>query len=156
MKSTKIYIFMSLSPRWTDYGSGTRRIIGRGALYSGADYVQAQRFRSWFSRQTAKVMADVDLLVTPTWATAAQRTSEFDLEKRLLQPNFTAPFNLVGYPALALPVGFDDSGIPLSGQIVGSPFDEELVLRAGHAYQQQTNWHLAVPAIVAETTGASR
>ena len=51
-----------------------------------------------------------------------------------------------GYPALALPSGFSSElGLPLSAQIVGAPFAEALLVRAGHAYQQVTDWHLRVP-----------
>ncbi|MEL6984175.1 MAG: amidase family protein, partial [Actinomycetota bacterium] len=143
------------SDRWTEYGSGTRRIIARGALYSAADYVQAQRFRRWFCREVAEVMSGVDLLVTPTWPSSAQRTDEMDIEKRILLPSFTGPFNLLGYPALALPIGFGANGMPLSGQIVAAPFAESLTLRAGHAYQERTSWHLAVPSIVDEHLAAA-
>lgn len=143
------------SDRWAEYGSGTRRIIARGALYSAADYVQAQRFRRWFAGRAAAVMADVDLLVTPTWPTGAPVSAEMDLERRLLQPSFTGPFNLVGYPALAVPIGFDGNVMPVSAQIVGAPFAEDLVLRAGHAYQERTSWHRAVPPLVGQRLAGS-
>ena len=143
------------SPKWTEYGAGTRKIIARGGLYTGADYVQAQRVRSLVARHAAELMEDVDLLVTPTWQTSAPKTAAMDLEKRLTQPSFTGPFNLLGYPALALPIGFDENNMPLSGQIVGRPFEEGLVLRAGATYQERTTWHLAVPPLVTESIGVT-
>jgi aspartyl-tRNA(Asn)/glutamyl-tRNA(Gln) amidotransferase subunit A len=137
--------------RWTDYGSRTRLIIARGAFYTASDYVQAQRFRSWYAKEAAKVMAGVDVLVTPTIVEPAALSADTDLSKRLLQPSYTGPFNLLGYPGLALPAGFSsDLGLPLSAQIVGAPFSEALLLRIGHAYQQQTDWHLRYPAGVME------
>ncbi len=142
-------------PKWTHYGSGTRMIIGRGAFYTAADYVQAQRFRSWFAREAAKVMAGVDVLVTPTNTQPAQVASDMDMAKRLLQPSYTGPFNLLGYPALAVPTGFSADGLPLSAQIVGAPFAEATVLRAGYAYQQATAWHLEVPPIAEAVAAAS-
>jgi aspartyl-tRNA(Asn)/glutamyl-tRNA(Gln) amidotransferase subunit A len=135
------------SPKWTQYGAGTRMIIGRGAFYTATDYVQAQRFRTWFAKEAAKVMGTVDVLVTPTAVEPPQPAANMDMAKRLLQPSYTGVFNLLGYPALALPVGFSSSGLPLSGQIVGAPFAEAAVLRAGYAYQHVTDWHLAVPPI---------
>ena len=74
------------------------------------------------------------------------------VEGRLTQPSFTGPWNLVGQPALAIPCGFSASGLPLSMQIVGKPFDEATVLRVGDAYQQLTDWHLRMPEYVLDGT----
>ena len=57
------------------------------------------------------------------------------------------PFNMAGLPALAVPCGFTEAGLPLSLQIAGRPFDEATVLRAGHAYEQATDWHRRRPPI---------
>ncbi len=142
------------SERWTDYGANTRQIIGQAALFSAADYVQAQRFRTWYAREAARVMTEVDVLVTPTSPGPAPLASEQgDPARRLTHPSFTGPFNLLGYPALALPAGFSEDGLPLSAQIVGAPFSEATVLRAARAYQSTTDWHLQVPPIV-EADGA--
>ena len=59
----------------------------------------------------------------------------------------TAPFNATGLPALSVPCGFTSAGLPIGLQIVGRPFDEATVLRAGHAYEQATEWHLRKPAL---------
>ena len=135
------------SARWTEYGRGARTMIGRAALYSAADYIQAQRFRSWYAKQAARVMAGVDVLVTPTTPEpAAPYSPDIDFTLRMTMPSYVGPFNLLGYPALALPSGFSSEfGLPLSAQIIGAPFAEALVLRAGYAYQQVTDWHLQVP-----------
>lgn len=141
------YHRMDMASRWTDYGRGVRNLLARGALYSGADYVQAQRFRSWYAKEAAKVMATVDVLVTPTVVEPAGLTADMDMTKRMLQPSYCGPFNLTGYPGLAIPSGFSSEGLPLSTQIVGAPFAEALVLRVGHAYQQLTDFHLQVPEV---------
>ena len=57
------------------------------------------------------------------------------------------PFNLSGLPALALPCGFTRAGLPISLQLAGRPFDEATVLRAGHAYEQATEWHTRRPPL---------
>lgn len=146
------YHRMDMASRWTDYGRGVRNMIARGALYSATDYVQAQRFRSWYAKEAAKVMATVDVLVTPTIVEPAGLTAQMDMSKRMLQPSYSGPFNLTGYPGLAIPSGFSSGGLPLSTQIVGAPFAEAVVLRVGHAYQQVTDFHLRVPPVV---TGAA-
>jgi aspartyl-tRNA(Asn)/glutamyl-tRNA(Gln) amidotransferase subunit A len=57
------------------------------------------------------------------------------------------PLNLTGLPTLALPCGFSASGLPLSLQLAGRPFEEATVLRAGHAYEQATPWHTRHPSV---------
>ena len=136
------------SERWDEYGSSTRMTIGRAALFSAADYVQAQRFRSWYAAEAARLMSEVDVLVVPTSPGVAPLSSEMtDPARRIRQPSYTGPFNLLGYPALAIPAGFSEAGLPFSAQIVGAPFAEGLLLRVGHAYQQVTDWHRRVPPI---------
>ena len=80
-----------------------------------------------------------------------------DMSKRMLGVSFTGVWNLVGLPALAVPCGFSSSGLPLSMQIVGKPFDEATVLRVGDAYQRAVDWQLRVPPIAQELlTSSSR
>jgi aspartyl-tRNA(Asn)/glutamyl-tRNA(Gln) amidotransferase subunit A len=133
--------------RWRLYGCYTRSGIARGALFSGPDYIQAQRFRFYFKRAVARVMADLDVLITPTSPAPAERRDQVDMTRRLLGVSFTGMWNLIGLPALALPCGFSSSGLPLSMQIVGKPFDEATVLRVGDAYQRAVDWHLRMPPV---------
>lgn len=139
--------------RWKLYGKYTRTAIARGALYNGPDFIQANRFRFYFKKAVAAVMADIDVLITPTSPAPAEKIADLDHEKRLLGPvSFTGMWNLIGLPALALPCGFSSSGLPLSMQIVGKPFDEATVLKLGDAYQQIVDWQLRVPPIAQEVT----
>jgi aspartyl-tRNA(Asn)/glutamyl-tRNA(Gln) amidotransferase subunit A len=62
---------------------------------------------------------------------------------------FTAPFNLAGVPALSVPCGFTKSGLPIGLQIVSRAWNESGALRAGHTYQQATDWHTRRPEIAA-------
>jgi aspartyl-tRNA(Asn)/glutamyl-tRNA(Gln) amidotransferase subunit A len=134
--------------RWKLYGKYTRTAIARGALFNGPDYVEAQRLRSYFKKAVKEAMADLDVLITPTSPTPAEKTVEMKHETRLLMPvSFTGMWNLIGLPALALPCGFSSSGLPLSMQIVGKPFDEATVLKTGDAYQRAVSWQLQVPPI---------
>jgi aspartyl-tRNA(Asn)/glutamyl-tRNA(Gln) amidotransferase subunit A len=137
-----------ITTKWSTYGKFTRMTLGRGALYAAPDYTQAQRFRSYFKKAVAAVMADIDLLVTPTSITPAEKSAEMDMQKRMLGPSYTGVWNLTGQPALALPCGFSSQMLPLSMQIVGKPFAEATVLKAGDAYQRLTDWHLRVPPIM--------
>ena len=67
----------------------------------------------------------------------------------LEKPNFTMPFNLTGLPALSVSTGYGDGGLPVSMQIVGKPFAEATVFRAGHAYEKETAWRSKRPAMSA-------
>jgi aspartyl-tRNA(Asn)/glutamyl-tRNA(Gln) amidotransferase subunit A len=62
-------------------------------------------------------------------------------------PIQTMPFNVTGNPAMSIPTGFSASGLPLSMQIVGRPFDDATVLRVAHAYEDATPWRARRPVL---------
>ncbi len=138
-----------LGSMFDTYGKFTSQVLARGVLFSGADYVQAQRFRSYFKKVIADVMSQVDVLIVPTSTTTAPKRAEMNPGMMLTQPSFTGIWNLTGMPALALPTGMSEAGLPMSMQIVGKPWDEAMVLRVGDAFQQLTSHHLNVPPIAA-------
>ena len=63
---------------------------------------------------------------------------------RLLK--FTAPLDMSGSPTITMPCGFSEQGLPIAFQLVGRHLGEDVLLRAGHAYQQATDWHTRHPA----------
>lgn len=137
----------NLVNRWTDYGEHTRPTLARGAFYSAGDVAQAERFRRYFARQVAALLDEYDVIVTPSAPTPAERAAELTPSKRLQVPSFTGHWNLTGLPAVAVPVGFSTSGLPLSMQIVGKPFAEGTVLKVADALQRVSDWHVAVPTV---------
>jgi aspartyl-tRNA(Asn)/glutamyl-tRNA(Gln) amidotransferase subunit A len=138
-----------LGSMYDTYGRYTAEVLARGALFGAADYVQAQRFRSYFCKEVARVMAGFDVLITPTMISPAPLRSEMSPEKMVSNPSYTGTWNLTGLPAMAIPCGFSGNTLPLSMQIIGKPFAEETVFKVGHAYQCLTDWHLSVPPIAA-------
>jgi aspartyl-tRNA(Asn)/glutamyl-tRNA(Gln) amidotransferase subunit A len=129
------------------YGDLLRERLTSGALYTGAEYVQAMRLRERLRNEMLDVLRSVDLLATPTSPKPAPTfAAMWDVSLGFPRSN-TPPFNLSGLPALALPCGFASAGLPLSLQLAGRPFDEATVLRAGHAYQQATDWHRRRPPV---------
>jgi aspartyl-tRNA(Asn)/glutamyl-tRNA(Gln) amidotransferase subunit A len=145
-----------LGAMYDTYGKFTNVNLARGALFSGGDFVQANRFRSYFKKAVAAVMADLDVLVIPTSPTPATLRAEMSPEKQLMSTSYTNLWNLTGLPAMATPCGFTsgDKPLPLSMQIIGKPFAEETVFKLGHAYQCLTDFHLQVPPIAANVAVA--
>ena len=78
--------------------------------------------------------------------TFAQMTlSDPKVVEQLLK--FTSPFDMSGSPTITMPCGFTDAGLPIGFQLVGPHLAEDVLLRAGHAYQQATDWHTRHPAV---------
>jgi aspartyl-tRNA(Asn)/glutamyl-tRNA(Gln) amidotransferase subunit A len=123
------------------YGDILRARLLHGGLYTAAEYVQAMRLRERLRQEMQAALRKVDLLATPTTPKPAPTFAmAYDRSVGFPRANMP-PFNLSGLPALALPCGFTRDGLPISLQLVGRPFDEATVLRAGHAYEQATEWH---------------
>lgn len=137
----------NLVSRWSDYGAFTRPALARGAFFSSADVMQANRLRTAFSSEVAALLREHDVIVTPAAVTPAERADTMDVSKRLSQPSYTGHWNLTGLPAVAIPVGLSAEGLPMSMQIIGKPFAEATVLKVADALQRVTDWHLLVPPI---------
>jgi aspartyl-tRNA(Asn)/glutamyl-tRNA(Gln) amidotransferase subunit A len=146
-----------LQARWGDYYALTRTNVARGALSSGADYVQAARLRRVAQQALGEVFGIVDLIATPTSAIAAPTSEEMSQPRmqKFFRKVFTGYWDAVGNPALVVPMGFTGSGLPLSLQLAARPFEEGAALRAGDAYQTTTDWHLRVPSFVTDTMAAA-
>lgn len=135
-----------------DYGADVRARLLLGTYVLGPQYLKAQRVRALLYRQILDVLRRVDVLITPTTAITAtpidRETMTIDgkdIPVATLLSRFTRPFNMTGLPALSLPCGFTQAGLPVGMQIIGRPFGEPTVLRAGSAYEQSTPWHRRRP-----------
>jgi Asp-tRNA(Asn)/Glu-tRNA(Gln) amidotransferase A subunit family amidase len=100
------------------------------------------------------VLENVDVLALPTCPIGAPaigaetvEVAGVEMQTFFAMASRTAPFNAAGVPALSVPCGFTPDGLPIGLQLVGRPFDEPAVLRAGHAYEQATEWHRRAPAV---------
>jgi aspartyl-tRNA(Asn)/glutamyl-tRNA(Gln) amidotransferase subunit A len=136
-----------LRTRPGDFGAD---FLGRAlpaVLYSGTDYVQAQRERRRMLAEMAPIYDKYDLLVTPTAPGPAPRLGTWRTISFWQNSSLTTPFNVTAGPALAQCMGFTPAGLPLSLQLVGRPFDETTVLRAAHAYEKATNWRSRRPSL---------
>ena len=126
-----------------------------GLTVSAVEYLHGQRLRARFTREFIDdVFARMDILATPTIPepapalAAAKAGSAADVIARMGRfSRLTRPFNALGLPALSLPCGVSADGRPLALQLVGRPFDEATLLRAGQAYESATAWHRRRPAL---------
>jgi aspartyl-tRNA(Asn)/glutamyl-tRNA(Gln) amidotransferase subunit A len=143
-----------LRDHWDDYGESTRGSFVRAALFSAADYMQAQKARRIGQRAISGLLDDVDLIVTPTATVGAPMMDQIGtlVAGVVSGPLHTVYWDGLGNPVLSVPIGFTSAGLPLGMQVAGAPFGEAGVLRAGHAFQTATNWHLAVPNLAATAT----
>jgi aspartyl-tRNA(Asn)/glutamyl-tRNA(Gln) amidotransferase subunit A len=132
-------------------GAAQRRArIYLGLLTGSADYIQAQRIRSRCRAELAEVFRRVDCLALPNQASPAPLVKDvgpIDTLFKHVVPEYHGPFNLTGLPTLSVPCGFSDNNLPVALQLVGKPFDELAVLRAGYTYQQQMKWYERRPPI---------
>jgi len=125
-----------------------------GSFVTGADYVQAMRYRRELCTELATVMQNVDILLTASNPGEAPRIDDVPRWDNIVKPNFTFPFNISGLPALSLCGGFGPQGLPLSLQLISRPFEEAALFRTGHAYEMATTWRTQRPAMAAMTMAA--
>ncbi len=127
-----------------------RIMIGTYALSAGyrdAYYVKALQVRRLIRNDYDRAFQQVDLLLGPTTPSAAFGIGEKidDPLQMYLCDLFTVGANLAGLPAMSLPAGFSDRGLPLGIQLQAPPLEEARLLTAGSVYQQATDWHLKRP-----------
>ena len=131
-----------------------RQRLEAGLFISAAEYLRAQQARSIFDQQGRRLLDEVDLLAGPTEPVTAPEImaskvmageQEVGVVGALTQ--YTRPYNINGFPAISVPCGFSDDGMPIGLQLAGRPFDELTVLRAAHAYEQANDWHTRRPPI---------
>jgi aspartyl-tRNA(Asn)/glutamyl-tRNA(Gln) amidotransferase subunit A len=146
------YHRVDLESRWEDYTSGFRMVAAQGALFSAADFVQAQRVRRVVMKELAKMLAGLDALVMPTCTIGSPKYDDVlsHGSMHLFAWIHTPYWDGLGNPVLSVPMGFTSEGLPLGLQIAGKPFDETTILRVGNALQEVTDWHLQLPPITAE------
>lgn len=129
------------------YQTETLRRIRTGEKVTAAEYIERRRELEVARRNIRDAFADIDLLATPTTPMAAPSIAELRANSEALRPaelrllRNTRPFNVWGLPAISIPCGFTQSGLPIGLQIAGPHWREDLVLRLAYAYEQATAWH---------------
>ena len=134
------------------FGSEVKRriLVGTYVLshgYYDAYYLQAQKVRRLIVRDFEAAFERCDVILGPTTpGTAFELGAKSDDPVQMyLGDIFTVSAPLAGLPALSVPCGFDDAGLPVGLQLTGRHFSEALLLGVAHRYQQATDWHRRVP-----------
>jgi aspartyl-tRNA(Asn)/glutamyl-tRNA(Gln) amidotransferase subunit A len=144
-----------LRERPDDYGDDVRLLLEAGEMLPATQYLQAQRYRTLLRSQTLAALSRVDLLVCPTLPFTATPLGEVTVEIDPGRPEdmlsaimqFTGLPSLTGLPAISVPCGFDDAGLPVGMQLIGRPFAESTLLRAAAGFQAGTGFHTAAPRV---------
>ena len=129
------------------YDPETVRRIRSGENVSAVEYIEQRRELEAARRRIRSIFSDVDVLVTPTTPMPAPAIAGLKASPEALRPaelrllRNTRPFNVWGLPAISVPCGFTQSGLPIGLQIAGPPWREDMVLQLAYAYEQATAWH---------------
>jgi aspartyl-tRNA(Asn)/glutamyl-tRNA(Gln) amidotransferase subunit A len=125
-----------------------------GLFITAADYLKAQQARALFNREARDLLQEVDLLAGPVEPVTAPELLSTEVQAgghtvgtTAALTQYSRPYNITGFPAISVPCGFSDAGLPIGLQLAGRPFEELTVLRAAHAYEQATDWHQRRPPI---------
>ena len=145
---------MTSQSRTEGFGDEVQRriLIGTYALsagYSDAYYKKAQRVRTLIKNDFDKAFENVDILLSPTCPTTAFLKGDYsnDPLSMYLSDLLTVPVNLAGLPAITIPCGFDNKGLPIGLQLIGDVLQEEKILNAAHIFEKDANIMISKPKI---------
>lgn len=135
------------------YAPATRARLELALAADGADHVNALRYQGYALREFLDgPLGSADVLAVPAAPSVAPLLASVDhgsevdaVSASVALLRLNRPFNLIGVPALAVPMGFDALGLPMGFQLVGRPWAEETLLTTAAALQQVTSWHAARP-----------
>jgi aspartyl-tRNA(Asn)/glutamyl-tRNA(Gln) amidotransferase subunit A len=134
------------------FGDDIRRRLEDGAKTTSTEYILARRTQVEIKKKLEQFFESYDFLLTPATPIPAPTVEGHDaVEQAGRLTRFTAPFNLSGLPALSVPCGFTQSGLPIGLQIVSRTWADSKVLNAGYAYEQSTDWHMRIPPLVGDS-----
>ncbi|WP_072620587.1 Asp-tRNA(Asn)/Glu-tRNA(Gln) amidotransferase subunit GatA [Spirulina major] len=146
---------MYKNTRAQGFGTEVKRriMLGTYALSAGyydAYYLKAQKVRTLIKQDFDAAFEKVDILVSPTSPSTAFKAGEKtdDPLTMYLSDLMTIPVNLAGLPALSIPCGFDENGLPIGMQLIGKVLREDILFQVAHAYEQSTEWHLHTPNLL--------
>ena len=138
--------------RKSEYGPSLSSFIDLSSGLSSLDYQKITLRRLSFRGRVAALFQHIDLLLVPAQSLASPTTAQLanlgdNAEMLNALVRYTMPFDMSGSPTITLPCGFTDAGTPVAFQFVGRYLEEEMLVRAGYAYQTATDWHRQHPVL---------
>ncbi len=137
----------AMKTRFDAFGERMRNRMLLASFLTSSDYIQAQRRRRELCLELANVMKDFDVLVTAAAADEAPLMEDVPFWDGLEKPGLPLPWNLTGYPAIAVCMGFGPNGLPLSIQIGGRPFAEATLFQVASFLESSTPWRSKRPSL---------
>jgi len=146
----------SLNKKWLEEHFDELDPVVAQRMIKGRDitldkYLQTSYLARQLRAKVGNALEDVDALLVPATPVPARPVAEIDtdmdsyLEKNIRYLRNTSIGNILNFCGLSVPCGFTSSGLPIGLLIYGKPFSEDLVLRAGYAFQKVTDWHRREP-----------
>ena len=149
----------NLRTRPRDYSKQTLFAYVSALLVPASDYLMAQRVRRLICDEFHDLLQRVQLLALPTvpftvptideckagWLNIDGKKVRRQDERGGADSLCAIPFNVTGFPSISVPCGFSQAGTPIGMQIASGPFQEGLIFRVAHAYEQATDWHKRRP-----------
>lgn len=136
------------------FGAEVKRriMLGTYALSSGyydAYYLKALKVRTLIKHDFVEAFKKCDVILSPTTPTPAFKVGEKsdDPLAMYLADIYNCAANLAGIPAISIPCGFTESGLPIGLQFMGPHFAEERLLQIAHQFQESTDFHEKAPPI---------
>ena len=140
-----------LTERSEDFGPDVLTRLRIGAQVSGSQYGRNRQEQRRWQRQLQQTFERYDILLAPTCGIPAPIIEESEgVETTRLLARFTYPLSLAQVPVLSVPCGFTEDQLPVGMQLMAPAWAEARILRAAHAYQQATDWHMQQPVITTE------
>ena len=147
-------VFERYGDRRDEFGADVRTLFDQGHLLAATDYVNAQRLRRQFRDAFLSVFDGIDVLLTPTAPTVAKRIGETTIlvggveeDFRLATTRLVRGVNVLGFPAISIPCGFGEAGMPIGLQLIARPFAERVLLEVAAALEDATDFHLQTPGV---------
>jgi aspartyl-tRNA(Asn)/glutamyl-tRNA(Gln) amidotransferase subunit A len=136
--------------RRDQFGADVLALLDQGRLIPATDYVNAQRLRHAMLDEFRNLFRSIDCLFTPSTPIVAPRIADRQVEiggelidTRIAITRFSRGMNALGFPALCMPCGRNEQGLPIGLQMIARPFEENLLFALGEALEGSENNKLA-------------
>jgi aspartyl-tRNA(Asn)/glutamyl-tRNA(Gln) amidotransferase subunit A len=131
---------VNLHERWDNYSPTFRTKVRRGVFASAPELAKAHLVRADARNRVDRLLDTVDVIASPTSLYTAPLVARLQTDNRP-ELQMTPPWSVLGHPAVSIPMGFADNGMPVGLQLAGRRGDDHGVLDIAAVFQQRTGWH---------------